>query len=54
VSRHFGGTLVLDHIDLDVPPGEILCLVGPSGCGKTTLLRIAARRPLATRLPLLA
>jgi iron(III) transport system ATP-binding protein len=42
VSRQFGGTLALDHIDLDVPPGEILCSVGPSGCGKTTLLRIAA------------
>jgi iron(III) transport system ATP-binding protein len=52
VSRHFGGTLALDHIDLDVPPGEILCLVGPSGCGKTTLLRIAAgvERPSGGRV----
>ncbi len=28
--------------DLDIEPGELVCLVGPSGCGKTTLLRILA------------
>jgi iron(III) transport system ATP-binding protein len=32
----------VDHLDLDVGPGEILCLLGPSGCGKTTLLRLIA------------
>jgi NitT/TauT family transport system ATP-binding protein len=29
-------------IDLDVAPGEFVCLLGPSGCGKTTLLRLVA------------
>jgi iron(III) transport system ATP-binding protein len=33
---------VLRGLDLDVGPGEILCLLGPSGCGKTTLLRLAS------------
>jgi polar amino acid transport system ATP-binding protein len=26
-------------VDLDVNPGEVLCIVGPSGSGKSTLLR---------------
>ena len=29
---------VLDALDLDVAPGEFVCVLGPSGCGKSTLL----------------
>lgn len=32
----------LDAVDLEVFPGEILCVVGESGSGKSTLLRCAA------------
>jgi iron(III) transport system ATP-binding protein len=38
-DNHF---VALQHIDLQVRQGEMLCLLGPSGCGKTTLLRIIA------------
>lgn len=33
---------VLNSINLDVYPGEIVSLLGKSGCGKTTFLNIAA------------
>lgn len=42
VSHSYGARSVLQDIDLDVAPGEILCLLGPSGCGKTTTLRLIA------------
>lgn len=40
-SKH-GLTYVLEDINLEIQPGEFVCIVGPSGCGKTTLLNIVA------------
>jgi len=37
-----GEIKALEDINLDVKPGEFLCIIGPSGCGKTTLLRMIA------------
>jgi len=34
--------VALDKINLEVKPGEFLCVVGPSGCGKSTLLHLIA------------
>jgi len=41
-SETGAGVLALDRINLQVQPGEFLCIVGPSGCGKSTLLHLVA------------
>jgi ABC-type multidrug transport system fused ATPase/permease subunit len=35
--------LALEHIDLDVPPGQTIALVGETGAGKSTMAKLAAR-----------
>jgi NitT/TauT family transport system ATP-binding protein len=34
--------VALDGIDLEITPGEFVCILGPSGCGKSTLLNAVA------------
>ena len=40
LTKHFGGILALDRLDLVVPQGSIFGLLGPNGAGKTTTIRI--------------
>ncbi|MBB3976862.1 ATP-binding cassette subfamily F protein uup [Rhizobium azooxidifex] len=42
ISLSFGGTPLLDGANLQVEPGDRICLVGRNGSGKSTLLKIAA------------
>jgi iron(III) transport system ATP-binding protein len=42
VSIRFAEQTVIQHVDFELKPGRIGCLLGPSGCGKTTLLRSIA------------
>ncbi|MFI0355494.1 amino acid ABC transporter ATP-binding protein [Actinomadura sp. 9N407] len=39
VHKSFGRLEVLKGIDLEVRPGEVMCVIGPSGSGKSTFLR---------------
>ncbi len=42
VTKRYGKTYALDHVDLEIHSGEFLTLLGPSGSGKTTLLTVLA------------
>ncbi len=39
ISLMKGNRTILDRIDLDISPGEIVTLIGPNGAGKTSLVR---------------
>jgi ribose transport system ATP-binding protein len=40
VRQHFGATMALAGVDLDVRRGEVLALVGENGAGKSTLMKV--------------
>jgi len=42
ITKLFGGSRVVDQLDLAILEGEFVVLLGPSGCGKTTTLRMLA------------
>lgn len=42
VAKSFGRTRVLEDVNVDVQPGEIVALVGENGSGKSTTARIIA------------
>lgn len=41
-------TLAVQGVDLDIFPGEFVCIVGPSGCGKSTILGMIAGLEMPT------
>ncbi|APF41423.1 amino acid ABC transporter ATP-binding protein [Neomicrococcus aestuarii] len=43
LRKSYGTNEVLKGINLDIQPGEVVCLIGPSGSGKSTVLRCVNR-----------
>jgi ABC-2 type transport system ATP-binding protein len=58
LTKHYGHVVALDHLDLEVRPGEIFGFLGPNGAGKSTtvklllgLLRATAGRAWLSGIP---
>ena len=48
LKKSFGDLQVLKGIDIQIMPGEVVCVIGPSGSGKSTFLRCLNRLEDAT------
>jgi branched-chain amino acid transport system ATP-binding protein len=42
IGLHIGGARILQDIDLEVAPGEMVGVIGPNGAGKTTLFNLVS------------
>ena len=40
VNVSFDGFKAIQHLSLDISPGELRCIIGPNGAGKTTMMDI--------------
>jgi iron complex transport system ATP-binding protein len=43
LSLSYEERLVSEHLDVEIPEGEITIIIGPNACGKSTLLRALSR-----------
>ena len=46
--KHYGETVALSGVDIDVPTGTVTGVLGPNGAGKTTVVRILTTLAQAT------
>jgi ABC-type sugar transport system ATPase subunit len=42
ICKHFPGVQALDHVTVDIYPGEVHAIIGENGAGKSTLMNILA------------
>lgn len=43
VKKSYGGKIIIEDLNLEIPKGQFTVLIGPSGCGKTTTLKMVNR-----------
>lgn len=43
VSKHYGESVVVDDVSLEIPAGGVTSIIGPNGAGKSTLLSMISR-----------
>ena len=48
LTKQFGHSTAVEHVNLRIPSASYCCLLGPSGCGKTTTLRLIAGHETAS------
>ena len=44
VTKSFGDRVLIDDMNVDIPPGSIVGIIGPNGAGKSTFLRMITER----------
>ena len=42
LTKRFDDNTAVDHFNVELEDGELICLLGPSGCGKSTILNMLA------------
>jgi len=42
ITKSFGAVRALQHVDLDIPAGQVTALIGDNGAGKSTLIKTIA------------
>lgn len=42
IAKNFGAVQALQHVDLDIPSGQVTALIGDNGAGKSTLIKTIA------------
>lgn len=48
ITKRYQEVTAVDHLNLEIEDGDLVCLLGPSGCGKSTTLSIIAGLEQAT------
>lgn len=43
LTKSYGDTLVVDHVDIDFPEGRLTAMIGPNGAGKSTIMGMISR-----------